>query len=328
MINWKTKVLKNVDFSSLNLKPILTDSFEAVKKQFDSPILQKIKAGFLAHAPESAQQRILKRLDDFITTDSDLKVVEKLYKAAVNEFKGMPEKNLIQRYNKTLKNLDILRKNNPTDYEFMVKGGFFDLIEQGKISLYNFKTDFSNVRISRALLEDLRKVANGEDFITKVDDLSFDEIKNLVKSGEVYSKNGRLFTHNHGLEHEIQLSEEKFLELFPPILRHISNQGQIGNCWVVGRLDNMISTQSGVSGIYSLFRQSGDDIYIKFRNSDKEILFPAGKVLHTQGGKQMTTVPGLAMLEQALAVHLGGVYSVSNVTNINKFSKILFKRGV
>lgn len=37
--------------------------------------------------------------------------------------------------------------------------------------------------------------------------------------------------------------------------------------------------------------------------------------------KQMIAVPGIAMLEQALAVHLGGKYSSDVVTDITKFSK-------
>ena len=123
------------------------------------------------------------------------------------------------------------------------------------------------------------------------------------------------------MEHEIQLTQEKFLELFPPVLRHMSNQGAIGNCWIVGRLDNLMSTQSGTTGMYSLFRQSGNDIYIKFSNSTKEILFPNGQVLKTLDNKQMTTVQGIAMLEQALAVHLGGKYSSGGITNITQFSK-------
>lgn len=312
------KWIKPTSLEELRFAPeLLEDTIKISKNSY----LSQIKKAISTYAPLDKQKEIIQRFDDFITSQDDLVVIEKLFKGMQKEFNNLPEEKLIARYNKYFKNLKTLKDNNLADYELMVKGGFFDLVEQGRISLQNFDTDFSKARVSRSLLEDLRKVAKGEGFITKVDNLSFDEIKNLVKSGEVYSKNGKLYTHNHGLEHEIQLSEDKFLELFPPVLRHISNQGHICNCWVVGRLDNMISTQSGVSGIYSLFRQSGDDIYIKFRNSDKEILFPAGKVLHTQGGKQMTTVPGLAMLEQALAVHLGGVYSVSNVTNINKFSK-------
>lgn len=305
-------------------KPTLRYTSDVVGDTLDisqTSSLARIKKGVMTYAPANKQKEILGRFDEFITNQDDLLVLDKLFKATQNEFNNLPEEKLIKIYNKYFKNLKILRDNNPADYELMVKGGFFDLVEQGKIPLQNFDTNFSKARLSRALLEDLRKVANGEDFIKKVDNLTFENIQKLVKSGEVYSKNGRLFTHNHGLEQEIHLSEDKFLELFPPVLRHISNQGNIGNCWVVGRLDNLMSTQSGVSGIYSLFRQSGDDIFIKFANTDKEILFPKGQILKTQGNKQMATIPGLAMLEQALAVHLGGKYASGSITDITRFAK-------
>ncbi|MBQ7127252.1 hypothetical protein IJO12_09210 [bacterium] len=312
------KWIKPTSLEELHFAPeLLEDTIKISKNSY----LSQIKKAITTYAPLDKQKEIIQRFDDFITSQDDLVVIEKLFKGMQKEFNNLPEEKLIARYNKCFKNLKTLRDNNHADYELMVKGGFFDLVEQGKISVYNFRTDFSKSRVSRALLEDLRKVANGEDFITKVDNLSFDEIKNLVKSGEVYSKNGKLYTHNHGLEHEIQLSEDMFLKLFPPVLRHISNQGALGNCWIVGRLDNMMSTQSGTSGIYSLFRQSGDDIFIKFANVDKEILFPKGQILQTSTNKQMTTVPGIAMLEQALAVHMGGRYSSKAVTDITKFAK-------
>ncbi len=146
---------------------------------------------------------------------------------------------------------------------------------------------------------------------------SFEEIRNLVKNGETYMKEGKLFTNHNGVVEEIALSKEKFLELFPPVLRNISNQGPIGNCWIVSRLDNLISTESGKAGIYKLFRQSGDDIFVKFPGCEKEILFPGGRVLQTK--KKIKSLKGTEMLEQALAVHLGNKYT-SNVTNIEEFS--------
>lgn len=312
-----TKPIKISTEGLLYAQRLQGDTVELVQNSY----LTQIKKAITTYAPANKQKEILQRYNDFISSEADLGVIEKLFKAVQKEFNTLPEEKLIFRYNKIFKNIKTLRDNNPKDYDLMVKGKFFDLIEQGKIPLRNFDTDFSKARISRSLADDLRKIANGEDIIKKVDNLNFEEIKKLVKSGEVYSKNGKLYTHNQGLEHEIQLTQEKFLELFPPILQHISNQGNIGNCWVVGRLDNLISTQSGRSGIYSLFRQLGDDIYVKFPNSTKEILFPKGQVLKTSDNKQMLTVPGIAMLEQALALHLGGKYSSEAVTNINQFSK-------
>lgn len=179
----------------------------------------------------------------------------------------------------------------------------------------------TNARISRALLDDLKKAAKGEDFVPDLSKYSFEEIRNLVKNGETYIKDGKLFVNQNGVIEEIALSKEKFLELFPPVLRNISEQGHIGNCWVVGQLDNMITSESVRAGIYKLFRQQGDDIFIKFPDCKKEILFPKGRILTTKKQKQMSSVPGLAMLEQALAVHYGNKYTKGTITNIEKFSK-------
>ena len=139
--------------------------------------LARIKNAIKTYAPLNKQEEALRRYNDFITSETDLSVIEKLFKATEKEFGNISEKELILRYNKLFKNLKTLKENNPKDYDIMVKGKFFDLVEQGKISLCNFNTDFSKARISRSLLEDLRKIADGEDIIRKVDSLKFDEIK-------------------------------------------------------------------------------------------------------------------------------------------------------
>ena len=304
-----------------------------------SSVFSKIKQSILKYAPLSKHETLLNAYKEFCKNSQDVKVIEQLYQGIYNELthiihprtlerlniawgkdcKHLSEAEIIQIYNKAFKNISILRKNNPQEYEIMVKGGFFDLVEQGKISSYNLATDFTNARISRSLLGDLKKAAKNESFIPNYSSLSVQQIKTIVQEGEVYLKNGKLFTFNNGMEIEIQLSKEKFEELFPPILRHISNQGSIGNCWFVGKLDNLMSSTSGKGGIYSLFRQSGEDIYIKFPDCEKEILFPKGITLQSAKNKQMETVPGLAMLEQATAVHLGNKYEQNPVTKITNF---------
>ena len=287
-----------------------------------SETYQKIRNGIISYAPKVKHEELIKVYDDFVKSNSDLKVVEQLFVAVENQFKGLPQKELIKRYNKIFKNINTLRLNNPEDYLYMVKGGFFDLIEQGKVPLENLRTNFKNARLSRSLLEDLKKVANKEEYIPNYSHMNTKEIAKIVRNGDVYIKNEKLYTRNNGIEIELKISKEKFEELFPPVLRHISQQGNIGNCWFVSRLNNLMSTESGRSGIYSLFRQSGDDIYIKFPKCDKEILFPNGHILTSTSGKQIKAVTGLSMVEQAYAVHRTGRYLNGNVTNIESFRNV------
>ena len=97
--------------------------------------LSQIKKAITTYAPLDKQKEIIQRFDDFITSQDDLVVIEKLFKGMQKEFNNLPEEKLIVRYNKYFKNLKTLKDNNLADYELMVKGGFFDLVEQGRISL-------------------------------------------------------------------------------------------------------------------------------------------------------------------------------------------------
>lgn len=315
--------IKNINFSKLKPSFTKTDSFvKNTDLLSESKIFGQIKEKLTKHAPSDMHEKIFGRYRAFVNNKDDLNTVESLYTAAEKELAGLSEKNFIQRYNHYFVNIKTLKDNRPEDYKILVDGGFFDLVREGKISLYNFKTNMQNARVSRSLLEDLKKAANKEEFVPDLSRLSIAELQTAVKNGEVFMQNNKLFTKNNGIITNINLTKEKYLELFPPVLRHVSNQAfNLGNCWIAGRMDNLISKESGAGGIYSLFRQEGDNIFVKFPNCTKEILFPKGKALVSSNSKTMTTVPGLAMLEQSLAVHIGSKYSNRAVTDISKFSK-------
>lgn len=282
-----------------------------------SKVLETIRELITTHAPLDRQEALISKFNKYAQDESGLTVIESLMEGINKCAPDVQGEKLIKNYNRCFNKLVDLQKNNPEEFQLMVDGGFFDLVRQGKIHPQNFDIDMTNARISRSLLADLRKAKNGEDFVPDLSKHSFEEIRSFVNNGDTYLKDGKVYVSTGGYEKEIHLSKDKLLELFPPVLRNISNQGAIGDCWLVGRLDNMISTESGRIGIYKLFRQSGDDIFIRFPNCDKEILFPGGRVLQTK--KKMKSVPGIEMLEQALAIHLGNKYT-SNVTNIEEFS--------
>jgi len=251
----------------------------------ESPVYNLIKDKVIVHVPENLKESVLKNYMDFVKTKADTNVLESLFIAAKLDAKGLSDYRIAKRFNTIFKNIRDLRNNSPQDYDLMIRGGFFDFVKNGKIALGNFITNMKKARISRSLADDLQKIANKESFIKDVSKLSESEILRTIKSGEVYERNGKLFINNNGLIHEINLTKEKFLELFPPVLRHISNQRALGNCWIVGRIDNLMSTTTGQTGLYQLFRQVGDDIYFKFPNSAKEILFPNSKTLISPNDK-------------------------------------------
>lgn len=316
-----SSVPKSLKYIKPNTLRYIAEDVAKIKKYClkDSPVYNLIKEKVLVHVPKSQKESVFKNYIEFVQTKADADVLNTLFTATNSELKGLSDYQIAKNFNTIFKNIRDLRTNAPQDYKLMIQGGFWDLVKSGKITMRNFRTNMKHARLSRSIVEDLQKIANKESFIKDVSKLSESEILRTIKSGEVYERNGKLFINNNGLIHEINLTKEKFLELFPPVLRHISNQRALGNCWIVGRIDNLMSTTSGQAGLYQLFRQVGDDIYFKFPNSSKEILFPKGKTLTSPSEKTMVAVPGVKMIEQALAVHLGGNYAANGVTNILKF---------
>ena len=295
------------------------DTFEISK----SKILTEIEELFLRYAPQDRQISCIEKFRNYAKNEDSITVLESLLEGMKKQ--NLSEKEMTRRFNKYFNNLIKLQKNNPEEFKTMIDGGFFKLFKEGKISPENFDTNMSNARISRALLSDLQKAAKGEDFVPDLSHKNIAEIIKTIGNGQIYERNGHLFILNNNLEYEINMTKEKYLELFPPILKHVSNQGQLPDCWLVGNFDNLISSESGPAGIYRLFRQAGNDIYIKMPNCEKEILFPNGEFLKSPTNKAMTTVPGFSMLEQAYAVHRGNLYSTNKVTNIKDFKLVVDK---
>jgi hypothetical protein len=77
-------------------------------------------------------------------------------------------------------------------------------------------------------------------------------------------------------------------------------QGALGDCGCVSTLDAVLSTPKGKAGIYQLFEQSGDDIYINLKGFDKKIKFENG-IFEGHSG-MVNGAQGIKMLEQALAI--------------------------
>lgn len=142
------------------------------------------------------------------------------------------------------------------------------------------------------------------------DNADLSNISKHVDNGEVCAvgtgKNQKLYVNENGTAVELEISKEKFEELFPKNGFALAEQKGRNNCWLVSRLNSMTDSAVGRAKIYSMFKETADgDILVTLPGSNKPIKFPGGKpadVENTRLGEGASS--GLEMLHQSVLIKL------------------------
>ena len=202
-------------------------------------------------------------------------------------------KNLAQKSSSTMSENEIndlieelykLRKRNKSLLKDIEEAQIFKLIEDGKLgfdTLKNLEFD-KNARLSKNMINDYKKMANGEPFIKNYG-INIDKTKIIseTKNGEVVEVGNKLFLNDNGSLTEVHLTKEKYLELFPPAKRFDIKQNgakTAGNCWFLETATGLYNNDNTRNQILKLFRQDGNDVFIKLPNSKIEMKFSEGKL--------------------------------------------------
>jgi len=207
---------------------------------------------------------------------------------------------------------------NPKRYLKMEEAGLFDLIESGKINSGILDNIGSNSFLSNRTLAELRRIKNNEPYVKT---LSSTADISSVGNGNVCEINGKLYVNDNGNALQLNISKQKFEELFPPLTSVTFKQGSLGDCWLVSGIDNYMDLPSGRVALYKLLRQEGNDIFVQFPSDGTTayppIRFENGQVLDANGVQIRGTQPGapvgVQMIEQAYAVHRSKSYTSMDV---------------
>lgn len=201
-----------------------------------------------------------------------------------------------------------------------------DLDKSDVLSNYT-ETSFS----SNKYLMDLVKSTEEENSLIK----SFTKNESLLTilkntpNGEVAEIGNKLYVNSDGNLSELNLTKDMFLKLFPKGKKFKMRQGGIGNCWLISTIDGLMDNPSSRAKLYGLFRQDGNDIYVKLPRSKNEIKFTNGIPANSQNMYFLrSTSKGLKMIEQAYAVQKSHEYSKGAFTRIDEIKDIdeLMKR--
>ena len=149
-----------------------------------------------------------------------------------------------------------------------------------------------------------------------------------IPSGEVANINGHMYVNDGGHLTKLELSKETFKALFPIEERHKINQGGLGDCWLVSSMGALMDSPKGRASIYKMFSQDGNDILVKFPDSDEPIRFKNGKLNNLApvsmwmdgykpqigfGDGHVSASKGIRMLEQAYSIHRNDGYGNANI---------------
>ncbi len=203
------------------------------------------------------------------------------------------------RYNQlTQEAISNLRKTSPAAYNRLEKAGIITVLNSDP-----------NASISPRLLKNIQLEAQGKSLVTKLPNgAKLSDISTHVGNGEVCSYGGKLYINNNGKAERLNLSPEKFEQLFPPVESSIINQdAEARDCWFLSQLGGQMESPSGRVNLYKRFRQEGNDIYVSYPNAP-DVKFTDGRVISAPG-IQTQTCDGLKMIEMTQAVHRLSTFS-------------------
>ncbi len=311
----------------------------AINKGIDPAGLEKI----IKANPNATTHELLKILNgENITTPNKYKnpfgdngIFKKEYQRIIQTdiWKQLPHDTQAKMFDY----LSDLVQKDPNRFKRLVNSGYFELCSQGKCNIYELIKNFeTNKFFSKQYLEDVQRLYSGEPLVKEFPNgTDLQTIAKQVPSGEAAYVNGKMYVNEDGVMKELNITKEKFEELFPLEGRFNTHQGNLGDCWLISALDNLMDLPVGRAKLYQMISQEGDDIIITFPNKVTggepiQIRFPKGEIKNSLSGKQLNGCKGLSLIEKAYSIMRGREnnskitkYEMESIVDIDAQMKIL-----
>lgn len=173
--------------------------------------------------------------------------------------------------------------------------------------------------LSDNVINDIRKhIIQGRPEVTTLPTgTSHKKAIKMIPKGDVCELDSKLYVNDDNNLVELNMTKEKFIDLFPSVMRFNFLQGTLGDCWLIAVLGKMMDNSLTRPKLYELFRQDGKDVFIMFPNAEKEIKFVNAEPLIADS---VVDGPfGIQIIEQAYSIHREYGYSnfpVEDISNI------------
>lgn len=208
-----------------------------------------------------------------------------------------------------------LQSANGKMLEDMKQNGVWDAVLEGDLpARYLLNSEIS--KYSEQFIKDFKMVRNNETFVKEYPrTMNHNEILKTTDLADVVSIDNVAYINEGKSLTKLNMTAKMYEKLFPPVKRHDTYQGQIGDCYLVSVLAKSMENPRAKIELYKLFRQEGNDIYVnlpKYKEQFGEVKFTNGEITLPEKngysfirsenvGKNLEGAPGLQMLEQTYA---------------------------
>ena len=159
------------------------------------------------------------------------------------------------------------------------------LVEEGKLLaeiVESLAQGNGNVVLNESFIKDCEKLSKNEKYVKNYKEgTDHSKVLNETPPGEVVEIGQQLYINNNGTLETVNLSKEKYTELFPPGKRFYINQSNsknAGNCWFLSAGLNIYQNPATRIEILRNFRQEGNDVYVTLPDSKFEYKFENGNL--------------------------------------------------
>ena len=183
---------------------------------------------------------------------------------------------------------EYLMNIDPTSVEASNMQMLIELVQAGVVGKHVFEFLPSKAKITPNIAEDIDKLYNAYISGKAPIDEFIPTFKNIIKAseqlsvGDVYEIEGEDFIYiinNEYSSTQLQLTKQKYFELFPPIERFGTTQNQIGNCWEISVLQGIFSNPKTRQLVLRLFSQEGEKLVVEYPNGNYgKVVFPSGQL--------------------------------------------------
>ena len=150
-----------------------------------------------------------------------------------------------------------------------------DLIKSGDISPKSVMHYWADGKMNEHLVKDMRMITEAREAGKNVADVYVPTLKTPEEGvskreiGDVFevegSKNIYVKTDESSAK-QLKMDKEMFVKLFPPAQKFVTQQQNIGDCYLVSTLGSVMNNPKARVALYDAFEQNGKDVTVKFKN--------------------------------------------------------------
>lgn len=198
-----------------------------------------------------------------------------------------------------------IKLKDPAKYERLKESGILDMVDSGQLDSSILKHLNVNSDLTPEVYADLEAVKNGESIIPEFrEGTTIPYAFSKTKIGDAVAIGDKMYINDGKSLVEWKMTKEKYLELFPPVKRFLTQQRGLGDCYFVSSLTNSMYNPQARVGIYQSFEQNGNDVSVTIKDYNEyggTKTYKDSKIdldnrrLHVAGAK------GIQMYEQTYA---------------------------